>query len=101
MTQNGWNKIYELQQFMKKKLEHWGYNRQAYIEELSTRLDFEKESFAEISDRNIFIVFHYFGFGYTPEIGSLESIGNIFGISRQRVHYLKNRTIEQLKAAQN
>lgn len=98
MSQHGLKNLYVMRLKMMNEMKKWGYNRAKYVEELSTRLALRQEVFEEISDRDLFIVFHSFGFGYTPNLITLESIGNIFEISRQRVHFLRKRTIAKLKA---
>ena len=49
-----------------------------------------------LGDRDLYILYRCFGFVY-DEKTTLESIGNEFGISRQRIHVLKSRSIARLR----
>ena len=49
-----------------------------------------------LGDRDLYILYRCFGFVY-DEKTTLESIGNEFGITRQRVHVIKKRSIARLR----
>ena len=73
-------------------------DRRPQIEtELETRTGFTPELLEVLGDRDLYILYRSYGFAYEMK-NTLEAIGNEFGISRQRIHILKNRSEARLRA---
>ncbi len=70
--------------------------REDYINEMASRAGNAPELYDCLDDREVFIIFHFYGFG-NPEFKTLEAIGNEFGVSRQRIAFIKNRAVSKLK----
>ena len=64
--------------------------------EFYVKIGLPAELLEVLADRDLYILYRCFGFIY-EEKTTLESIGNEFGISRQRIHVIKNRSIARLQ----
>ena len=65
------------------------FNRNEYIGELSIKLNLKEEVFDRLVDRQVFILYHWFGLNFLESM-TLEQIGNLCRVSRQRIHDQKN-----------
>lgn len=72
------------------------FDRENYINELSIRLNMSAEMFDSLMDRQVFILYHWFGINFLQSM-SLEQIGNLFEVSRQRIHIQKNDALAKIK----
>jgi len=74
------------------------FNRESYIDELSYRLNISEELFDALMDRQVFILYHWFGINFLESM-TLEQIGNLCRVSRQRIHNQKNDALAKIKKA--
>ena len=74
------------------------FNRENYIDELSFRLNISEEVFDSLMDRQVFILYHWFGINFLESM-TLEQIGNLCKVSRQRIHNQKNDALDKIKKA--
>lgn len=68
------------------------------IMDLSVRLELDETCFQELTDREVYIIYHTYGFR-DKESKTLEEVGNIFGVSRQRIHTQRKKAIERIQKA--
>jgi len=64
--------------------------------ELESKMGFTSELLEVLGDRDLYILYRSHGFVFDKKC-TLEEIGNEFGISRQRVHVIKNRSLARLR----
>ena len=64
--------------------------------ELENKLGLTTELLEVLGDRDLYILYRSHGFAYGMK-STLEAIGNEFGISRQRIHIIKQRSLDRLK----
>ena len=64
--------------------------------ELESKMGFTSELLEVLGDRDLYILYRSHGFVFDKKC-TLEEIGNEFGISRQRVHVIKNRSLSRLR----
>jgi len=74
------------------------FDRDNYIDELSCRLNMSEELFDSLMDRQVFILYHWFGINFLESM-TLEQIGNLFKVTRQRIHNQKNDALAKIKKA--
>ena len=74
------------------------FDRENYIDELSSRLNISEELFDSLMDRQVFILYHWFGINFLESM-TLEQIGNLFKVTRQRIHNQKNDALAKIKKA--
>ena len=74
------------------------FDRDNYIDELSCRLNISEELFDSLMDRQVFILYHWFGINFLESM-TLEQIGNLFKVTRQRIHNKKNDALAKIKKA--
>lgn len=74
------------------------FDRDKYIDELSCRLNISEELFDSLMDRQVFILYHWFGINFLESM-TLEQIGNLFKVTRQRIHNQKNDALAKIKKA--
>ncbi len=74
------------------------FDRDNYIDELSCRLNISEELFDSLMDRQVFILYHWFGINFLESM-TLEQIGNLFKVTRQRIHNQKNDALAKIKKA--
>jgi len=74
------------------------FDRENYIDELSCRLNISEELFDSLMDRQVFILYHWFGINFLESM-TLEQIGNLFKVTRQRIHNQKNDALAKIKKA--
>ncbi|MDB2539687.1 hypothetical protein N9X36_02155 [Schleiferiaceae bacterium] len=71
--------------------------RRFHIEaELESKMGFTSELLEVLGDRDLYILYRVHGFEFEKK-STLEEIGNEFGISRQRIHVIKNRSLARLR----
>ena len=81
----------------KSNLEFSLKERRFLIEaELESKMGFTSDLLQVLGDRDLYIVYRLHGFVFEKKC-TLEEIGNEFGISRQRVHVIKNRSLARLR----
>lgn len=78
-----------------KKLPKY-FNRNEYIGELSIKLNLKEEVFDRLVDRQVFILYHWFGLNFLESM-TLEQIGNLCRVSRQRIHDQKNDALIKIR----
>jgi DNA-directed RNA polymerase sigma subunit (sigma70/sigma32) len=78
-----------------KKLPKY-FNRNEYIGELSIKLNLKEEVFDRLVDRQVFILYHWFGLNFLESM-TLEQIGNLCRVSRQRIHDQKNDALLKIR----
>jgi len=78
-----------------KKLPKY-FNRNEYIGELSIKLNLNEEVFDRLVDRQVFILYHWFGLNFLESM-TLEQIGNLCRVSRQRIHDQKNDALLKIR----
>ena len=78
-----------------KKLPKY-FNRNEYIGELSIKLNLKEEVFDRLVDRQGFILYHWFGLNFLESM-TLEQIGNLCRVSRQRIHDQKNDALLKIR----
>ena len=78
-----------------KKLPKY-FNRNEYIGELSIKLNLKEELFDRLVDRQVFILYHWFGLNFLESM-TLEQIGNLCRVSRQRIHDQKNDALLKIR----
>jgi DNA-directed RNA polymerase sigma subunit (sigma70/sigma32) len=64
--------------------------------ELENKLGLTTVLLEVLGDRDLYILYRSHGFAYGMK-STLEAIGNEFGISRQRIHIIKQRSLDRLK----
>jgi len=74
------------------------FDRENYIDEFSCRLNISEELFDSLMDRQVFILYHWFGINFLESM-TLEQIGNLFKVTRQRIHNQKNDALAKIKKA--
>ena len=72
------------------------FNRENYIDELSHRLNLSVDHFDSLMDRQVYILYHWFGINYLESM-TLEQIGSLYKVSRQRIHNQKNDALAKIK----
>ena len=65
-------------------------------DDLESKMGFTSELLQVLGDRDLYILYRSHGFVFDEKC-TLEEIGNEFGISRQRVHVIKNRSLARLR----
>ena len=65
-------------------------------DDLESKMGFTSELLKVLGDRDLYILYRSYGFVFDKKC-TLEEIGNEFGISRQRVHVIKNRSLARLR----
>ena len=78
-----------------KKLPKY-FNRNEYVGELSIKLNLKEEVFDRLVDRQVFILYHWFGLNFLESM-TLEQIGNLCRVSRQRIHDQKNDALLKIR----
>jgi len=82
---------------IKNRIEFSLKERRFNIEaELESKMGFTSELLEVLGDRDLYILYRAHGFEFEKKC-TLEEIGNEFGISRQRVHVIKNRSLARLR----
>jgi DNA-directed RNA polymerase sigma subunit (sigma70/sigma32) len=82
---------------IKNRIEFSLKERRFHIEaELESKMGFTSELLEVLGDRDLYILYRAHGFEFEKK-STLEEIGNEFGISRQRVHVIKNRSLARLR----
>jgi DNA-directed RNA polymerase sigma subunit (sigma70/sigma32) len=74
----------------------WKERRETIECELENKLGLTTELLEVLGDRDLYILYRSHGFAYGMK-STLEAIGNEFGISRQRIHIIKQRSLDRLK----
>ena len=72
------------------------FNRNEYRGELSIKLNLKEEVFDRLVDRQVFILYHWFGLNFLESM-TLEQIGNLCRVSRQRIHDQKNDALLKIR----